>query len=136
MRRVTPSVRGACSKTWRRQLEHHHPGAAASLREGLEETLTVMRGELPENLDRILSSTNLIENLFKPGARNRPPGQTLAERHYGAALDRRRSDRSRAQFPQARRLSRCRPWSPRCAFTMPNSTARKETLTPHRTPIN
>jgi putative transposase len=47
-----------------RQLEHEHPGAAASLREGLEETLTVMRLELPEHLERILSSTNLIENLF------------------------------------------------------------------------
>jgi putative transposase len=47
-----------------RQLEHQHPGAAASLREGLEETLTVMRLDLPENLERILSSTNLIENLF------------------------------------------------------------------------
>ena len=35
-----------------RRLEHQHPGAAASLREGLEETLTVMRLGLPENLDR------------------------------------------------------------------------------------
>jgi hypothetical protein len=34
------------------------------LREGLEETLTVMRLGLPANLDRVLSSTNLIENLF------------------------------------------------------------------------
>jgi putative transposase len=47
-----------------RRLEHQHPGAAASLREGLEETLTVMRLGLPENLERVLSSTNLIENLF------------------------------------------------------------------------
>jgi len=47
-----------------RQLEHQHPGAASSLREGLEETLTVMRLGLPENLERVLSSTNLIENLF------------------------------------------------------------------------
>ena len=47
-----------------RPLEHAHPGAAASLREGLEETLTVMRLELPQNLERVLSSTNLIENLF------------------------------------------------------------------------
>src|SRR3984957_18459657 len=46
---------------WR---EHQHPGAAAALREGLEETLTVMRLGLPENLERVLSSTNLIENLF------------------------------------------------------------------------
>ncbi len=47
-----------------RGLERGYPGAAASLREGLEETLTVMRLELPESLERVLSSTNLIENLF------------------------------------------------------------------------
>ena len=46
------------------RLESAHPGAAGSLREGLEETLTVMRLDLPENLERVLSSTNLIENLF------------------------------------------------------------------------
>jgi transposase-like protein len=47
-----------------RSLERGYPGAAASLREGLDETLTVMRLELPESLERVLSSTNLIENLF------------------------------------------------------------------------
>jgi putative transposase len=46
------------------RLESAHPGAAGSLREGLEETLTVMRLDLPANLERVLSSTNLIENLF------------------------------------------------------------------------
>ncbi|MDO8433843.1 MAG: transposase [Candidatus Binatus sp.] len=47
-----------------RRLEHQHPGAAAALREGLDETLTVMRLGLPQNLERVLSSPNLIENLF------------------------------------------------------------------------
>jgi len=47
-----------------RRLEDQHPGATASLREGLDETLTVIRLGLPENLERVLSSTNLIENLF------------------------------------------------------------------------
>jgi transposase-like protein len=47
-----------------RRLEDQHPGAAGSLREGLDETLTVMRLGLPDNLERVLSSTNLIENLF------------------------------------------------------------------------
>jgi putative transposase len=47
-----------------RRLEHQHPGAAASLREGLDETLTVMRLGLPDSLERVLSSTNMIENLF------------------------------------------------------------------------
>ena len=46
------------------RLEPDHPGAAASLREGLEETLTLTRLDLPESLERVLSSTNLIENLF------------------------------------------------------------------------
>jgi Transposase, Mutator family len=47
-----------------RSLERNHPSAAAGLREGLDETLTVMRLDLPESLERVLSSTNLIENLF------------------------------------------------------------------------
>lgn len=43
-------------------LQSEHPGAAASLREGLAETLTVMR--LPDELVRSLGSTNVIENLI------------------------------------------------------------------------
>jgi transposase-like protein len=44
-----------------RQLEKKHPAAAASLREGLDETLTVMRFDLPHGLARTLSTTNPIE---------------------------------------------------------------------------
>jgi putative transposase len=47
-----------------RQLERTHPGAAAALREGLEETLTVTRLGLPDKLRRALCTTNAIENLF------------------------------------------------------------------------
>ena len=46
-----------------RRLERKHPGAAASLREGLEETLTVAAFRLPPALARTLSTTNPIENL-------------------------------------------------------------------------
>lgn len=46
-----------------RQLERKHPSAAASLREGLDETLTVMGFDLPERLARTLSTTNPIEFL-------------------------------------------------------------------------
>lgn len=46
-----------------KQLESNHPGAAASLREGLDETLTVKAMKLPPALERTLSSTNVIENL-------------------------------------------------------------------------
>lgn len=44
-----------------RQLERKHPSAAASLREGLDETLTVMRMDLQAPLARTLSTTNPIE---------------------------------------------------------------------------
>lgn len=44
-----------------RQLERKHPSAASSLREGLDETLTVMRFALPPYLARTLSTTNPIE---------------------------------------------------------------------------
>lgn len=46
------------------RLDAEHPGAANSLREGLDETLTVMGLGLPETLERMLSITNAIENLF------------------------------------------------------------------------
>ena len=46
-----------------KQLEVEHPGAAASLREGLDETLTVKTIGLSKSLERTLSTTNPIENL-------------------------------------------------------------------------
>ncbi len=44
-------------------LDRTHPGAAASLREGLEETLTLQRLGVTGALYRTLRSTNAIENL-------------------------------------------------------------------------
>ena len=46
------------------RLESEHPGAAASLREGLDETLTVIELELPERLQLSLRTTNPIDNLI------------------------------------------------------------------------
>ena len=45
------------------RLEDEHPGAAASIREGLHETLTVLRLGLTGSLQRTLRTTNIIENL-------------------------------------------------------------------------
>ena len=42
-------------------LEQEHPGAAGSLREGLSETFTINRLELPGTLRRCLATTNLID---------------------------------------------------------------------------
>jgi len=76
---MRPSVRNAIQQAYRsrnvqrakrmlgnlsRRLQDEHPGAAASLEEGLDETLTVMEFGLPEWLERFLSTTNAIENLI------------------------------------------------------------------------
>ena len=45
-------------------LERDHPGAASSIREGLEDTLTVKRLGLTGTLERTLRTTNIIENLM------------------------------------------------------------------------
>lgn len=45
------------------QLLDDHPDAAASLKEGLDETLTLKDMGLPQSLERMLSTTNAIENL-------------------------------------------------------------------------
>ncbi len=45
-------------------LDKTHPGAAASLREGMAETLTVLRLGVPPTLARTLRSTNAIESMI------------------------------------------------------------------------
>ncbi|MGH6630160.1 MAG: IS256 family transposase, partial [Burkholderiales bacterium] len=75
---MRPSVRRAVNDAWSsrdpalalkqlerlvRSLERGHPGAAGSLREGLEETLTVQRLGIDGALYLTLRSTNPIENL-------------------------------------------------------------------------
>jgi len=47
-----------------RELERTHPSAAASLREGLTETLTVLRLRVPPTLARTLRSTNAVESMI------------------------------------------------------------------------
>jgi len=46
------------------ELDRTHPGAAASLREGLHETLTVLRLGVPPTLARTLRSTNAVESMI------------------------------------------------------------------------
>jgi len=76
--RLRPSVRRAMRDAWgsrdaelglrqlerlARSLAREHPGAAGSLREGMDETLTVQRLGLDGALARTLKTTNPIENL-------------------------------------------------------------------------
>jgi hypothetical protein len=64
-----------------RELDKTHPGAASSLREGLAETLTVLRLDVPPTLARTLRSTDESVNaateagacLGEGGTVSRPP---------------------------------------------------------------
>ena len=47
-----------------KELDRTHPGAAASLREGLDDTLTVLRLNVAPTLARTLRSTNCIESMI------------------------------------------------------------------------
>jgi transposase-like protein len=103
---VRPSVRRAMRDAWNsgdpelalrqlerlaRSLSRDHPGAAGSLREGMEETLTVQRLGVEGALLRTLRTTNPIENLNSAVAhhtrnvRRWRDGQMLL-RWIGAAL--------------------------------------------------
>jgi putative transposase len=74
-----------------RSLEREHPGAAGSLREGLQETLTVQRLGFDGALARTLKTSNPIENMNGAVARHTRnvkrwrDGQMLL-RWVGAAL--------------------------------------------------
>ena len=76
--RVRPSVKRALNDAWNagdaalaqrqherlaRSLESEHPGAAASIREGLAETLTLLRLGVTRTLLESLRSTNAIESV-------------------------------------------------------------------------
>jgi putative transposase len=47
------------------ELERTHPSAAASLREGLEQTLTMLRPGVPPTLARSLRSTNCVQSMIE-----------------------------------------------------------------------
>jgi transposase-like protein len=47
------------------ELAHMHPGAAASLREGMTETVTIQRLGITGSLTRTLASTNPIESMIE-----------------------------------------------------------------------
>jgi putative transposase len=90
------------------ELVRTHPGAAASLREGMEETLTVTRLGVRGRLKRTLASTNPCESMIETVRRVSRNVTALAIRRHVPALDRRRDARSRAPVPPHHRSHRPR----------------------------
>ena len=64
-RRPTTTGRSSSSQTLAAELERSHPGAAASLREGMAETLTVTRLGVKGSLRKTLASTNPCESMIE-----------------------------------------------------------------------
>ena len=64
-RRPTTRGRSSSSRRLAGELDHTHPGAAGSLREGMEETLTVTRLGIKGKLRRTLESTNPCESMIE-----------------------------------------------------------------------
>jgi putative transposase len=77
--RDRPSIKARMRRAWREtdyaraleqlqaladELDRTHPGAAGSLREGMEETLTVIRLQIKGKLRRTLESTNPCESMI------------------------------------------------------------------------
>ena len=63
-RNPDPLVGQGDLETLAKELDRSHPGAAASLREGLVETFTIGRLGVPPTLARTLRSTNAIESMI------------------------------------------------------------------------
>jgi putative transposase len=99
-----PLVAQAELEALARELDHSHPGAAASLREGLAETLTITRLSVPPTLARTLRSTNSIESMIEICRDHAANARALAGRPDGAALDRRRDGRGGQAVPPGQRL--------------------------------
>jgi transposase-like protein len=85
------------------ELDRTHPGAAGSLREGMEETLTLTRPEIRGNLKRTLESTNPCESMIEIVRRTQRNVKHWSSGEMGFALDRRWDARSRAPVPQDHR---------------------------------
>jgi len=72
-------------------IQREHPDAAASLREGLEETVTILRLDIPGLLQKSLLTTNAIESGFSMVAKNIKnvknwKNGTMVQRWVSAAL--------------------------------------------------
>jgi putative transposase len=104
-RNPDPLVAQAELEALARELDRSHPGAAASLREGLAETLTIGRLGVPPTLARTLRSTNTIESMIEICRDHAANARALAGRPDGAALDRRRHGRGSQAVPPRQRRS-------------------------------
>lgn len=102
-------------------LDRTHPGAAASLREGLDERLTVLRLGVPPTLARTLRSTSaMVDDLRLPRARRQR--QAMAGPADGAALGGAQPERPKpaSNSVASTATCTCRHCAPRSSVSSPN----------------
>ena len=90
------------------ELERTWPDAAGSLREGIDDTLTLMRLGITGQLAKTLSSTNPCEIMIEIVRYTQRNVKRWQRRRHAQALDRRRHARRRAAVPTDHRLPRPR----------------------------
>ena len=106
-----------------------HPGAAASLREGMAETLTILRLEVPPTLARTLHSTNPVESMIeicREHSKNvkRWRGGTMALRWCAAGM----LEAGRTSSAASTATCTCRSSAPRSTATSPRMSVAHATL--------
>jgi len=108
-----------------RELMDLNPSAARSLEEGMEETLTVHKLRVPDQLRRTLCCTNVIESAFsivETVCRTSNAGATAITSSVGSARDCWSSASSAKSSAIARFRYCCLRWPP----LLPRSPLRKE----------
>jgi hypothetical protein len=111
------------------ELEHSHPGAAASLREGPGRDRHAAAPRRPSAAVEVavVDEPDRVDDQHLP--RHQPQRQALAERRHVPALDRRRHAQSRAPVPQDHRLH-----APRT--TRPGRRSRRRRRTRRNDPLD
>jgi len=112
-----------------KELDKTHPGAAGSLREGMAQTLTALRLDVPPTLARTLRSTNAVESMIaisRDHSRNvkRWREEQMALRWCAAAWS-----RPASSFAASTATCTCLPCVPRCnGMSLPALSAPTATL--------
>ena len=109
------------------ELDHTHPGAAGSLREGMEETLTVTRLRIKGKLKRTLESTNPCESMIDTVRTTQRNVKNWSSGEMGLRWTSAGMLEAEKQLSQGDRLHRPPPPRRRDRTTTPPSTAEPRT---------
>jgi hypothetical protein len=88
-----------------RDLDKTHPGTTPSPREGMPETLTVLRLGVPPTLPRTLRATNTIESMIEIGREHSKVVKRRRDGTMAFALVRHRNSHSQVVVPPCQRPS-------------------------------